>query len=402
MYTYKRDFYKLLAVDTCVWSVTSVCIPFLNAYYAMNGITDMQIGVLAAIGPVAGLCFQPLWAMLSDRTEKRRLVLQLISVVGGAAYLLYLLGTAFAVFCVATIVFMAFNSAIMPLNDAIVTKEAQEKKVNFAIVRMGGTVGFAIVILFVGGYLRSHPTHMFWIGFVVYAGYAAVCFLLPKDPKGKNRAGRPARAGKVQPDEKTGQKRKGKIFRSNEVVFVLAIAFIMQIAVSFHAAFVSVFVVDLGYDQSMIGILFCISAFSEVPVLFAMPKLMARFNTLGLLCAALFIAALRVILVPNGTIPYIILSQALQGPSYMIAYYGCVTYIRDHVHEGKISQGQTILVMIQGGFATVAGSLAGGFLSDAFGLAPAFVIISGFVVVSAVGILVATRVYAAKQAGRRD
>jgi MFS family permease len=369
--------------------------PFLNAYYAMNGVTDMQIGILAALGPVSGLCFQPLWARLSDQTGKRRLVLQLLAIFAGAAYLIYLTGTTFPVFCAATAAFMAFNSAIMPLNDAIITKEAQEKHVNFAIVRMGGTVGFAIVIVFIGGYLRSHPTHMFWIAFAAYIGYAFVCFLLSKDPK-RGAAGRPASGGGGRPGGAPEKKGKGKIFRTNEIVFVLIIAFIIQFALSFHGAFVSVFVVDLGYDQSMIGILFCISAFSEVPILFTIQKLISRFNTINLLCAALFIVALRVILVPVGAIPYIIVSQVLQGPTYMVAYYGCVTYIRDHVHEGKISQGQTILVMIQGGFATVTGGLTGGVLSDTFGLAAAFAIIAGFVVVSAVCILAAIRFYAAK------
>jgi MFS family permease len=386
--------------------------PFLNAYFALNGITNLQIGIIAAIGPVSALCFQPLWAVLSDRTEKRRLVLQMLAVFAGFAYLLYLTGTTFPVICFATIVSMAFNSAIMPLNDAIITKEAQEKNVNFAIVRMGGTVGFAIVILFVGGYLRTHPTHMFWIALFSYIGYALVCFLLPRDKK--RQKGMPADE-KTSPGEAkqsgllTARKRaeansggssghgsRERIFKSNEIFFVLIIAFIIQFALSFHAAFVSVFVVDLGYDQSMIGILFCISAFSEVPILLVIHKLIKRFNTVNLLCLSLFVVAVRVILVPIGAIPFIIASQILQGPTYMIAYYGCVTYIRDNVNEGKISQGQTILVMIQGGFATVLGGLAGGFLSDIFGLVRAFVIIAVFVVVSACAMLAATRIYAAR------
>jgi MFS family permease len=244
-------------------------------------------------------------------------------------------------------------------------------------------------------------------------GYALVCFLLPPDKKRQVKA--QANAGPERKESGTdpaisgakahhggapGRGRREKIFKSNEIFFVLIIAFISQFALSFHGAFVSVFVVDLGYDQSMIGILFCISAFSEVPILIIIHKLIKRFNTVHLLCLSLFVVAIRIILVPVGAIPFIIASQILQGPTYMISYYGCVTYIRDNVNDGKISQGQTILVMIQGGFATVLGGLAGGVLSDAFGLVRAFIIVAVFVVVSAFAMFAATRIYAARNKER--
>jgi MFS family permease len=102
----------------------SVCLPFINAYYTQKEISPFEIGILGAIGPIMAFAVQPIWARISDRTGKRRLVLQLITLVSAAAFLLYLVGETFPVFCIATIILMAFNSAMMPLNDAIITNVA--------------------------------------------------------------------------------------------------------------------------------------------------------------------------------------------------------------------------------------------------------------------------------------
>ncbi len=66
---------QLLAVNTFVWVTTALYAPFIGAYYAEQGITPFQVGVLTAIGPVVSTLIQPLWAYISDRLGKRRRVL---------------------------------------------------------------------------------------------------------------------------------------------------------------------------------------------------------------------------------------------------------------------------------------------------------------------------------------
>jgi len=396
LFTYKKDFYKLFIVDTMVWVSASVCMPFMNAYYTQHNITTFQIGMLAAMAPIAALFIQPFWAFLSDRTGRRRTLLQLLVVATGFAYLLYLTGDTYLVFVLAALAVMVFNCAIMPLLDAIITKEAREKNVNFAIVRMGGTVGFAIMVFGVGRYLATNPTHMFVIATCMYALFAASCFMLPKDNPAKEKA-----ANTVTQTEKAPKKRLNlnimEIFDNKEIVFVLVIAVLMQFALAFHGSFSTVLVVNMGYDQSMVGIMLCVSAFSEVPILLVIHKLMKRFDTLSLLIFALALSGVRIILMTTGNIYTILLSQCLQGPTYMISHYGSITYISAHAREGKMSQAQSILVLLQTGIAAVAGSFVGGVISTLFGLRISFVIMSFFTFASAGACYLALRAYKTKQ-----
>ena len=90
---------QLLAVNTFVWVTTALYAPFIGSYYAEQGITPFQVGVLTAIGPVVSTLIQPLWAYISDRLGKRRRVLIIVTIGSGLTILTYLLHVSFHAFC---------------------------------------------------------------------------------------------------------------------------------------------------------------------------------------------------------------------------------------------------------------------------------------------------------------
>ena len=94
---------QLLAVNTFVWVTTALYAPFIGAYYAEQGITPFQVGVLTAIGPVVSTLIQPLWAYISDRLGKRRRVLMIVTIGSGLTILTYLLHVSFHAFVAATL-----------------------------------------------------------------------------------------------------------------------------------------------------------------------------------------------------------------------------------------------------------------------------------------------------------
>lgn len=70
---------RLFLINVSFWVACGSCAPFLSAYYKRIGLSFTQIGVLLAIGPIFAIFIQPLWAMLSDRTGKRKLLLILLA-----------------------------------------------------------------------------------------------------------------------------------------------------------------------------------------------------------------------------------------------------------------------------------------------------------------------------------
>ena len=322
--------YRLLVVNSFVWASTGLYMPFIGAYYTQQGITPLQVGVLVSIGPVISILIQPLWAYMSDRSGRHRLVLIIVSLGSGAAILSYLVRVSFGAFVVATVLVSIFNTAIQPLNDALVTNRAAKLDANFAHLRIGGTIGFAVTALIMGNFLKSRAGMIFVLGSAGYFLLAALFLLLPEDRQmtGRSREQEPG------PNAK-------RIFKNRQIYLVLFLAFIIQLGLSFNGTFYPVYVISLGYGQSIVGLSSFVSAMSEIPILLCANRLIRRFGAVHLLIFSVLMM------------------------------------------EGKMSQGQSRLAMVQAGMGAVMGNILGGLMTDYLGVRLSFVVMSVCVLMAA-------------------
>lgn len=356
---------RLLLVNIAYWAVAGTYSPFLSAYYTARGMSATQIGILLAVAPVASILIQPLWARLSDRSGRRDLVLIFVTLGAAGTALLYYCADSFPAYFGATVIFTAFFSALLPLCDAMVIETAGQYHRDFAKIRMGGTLGYAFVVFIIGFYLESVPMAQF-------ALVCAACLLLTA---AETRLP-PSAAGERETEERGESRPEGQIFRSKEAIFVLAFAFVSQMGLGFSGAFMGRYVVMLGYSQSLVGILSCISALSELPILLLASRLVHRFGEMRILMCSSLLMAVRVFLTGLGYIPTLVIAQLMQSVTYMTVYFCCATYISKNVLPGRQSQGQSVLAMVQVGFASVIANIGGGYISDTLGIPRAYMAVA--------------------------
>lgn len=141
---------NLYLINGLYWITASLYLPFISMYFSQRGMNSMQVGILSAVLPVASLTVQPLWAALADRTGKRRCVLILLNLCCSAAVLLFPGTESFREILGAVICYALFNSAVLPVCDALVVNQAEEKRINFAWIRMCGTISYAVIVLGMG------------------------------------------------------------------------------------------------------------------------------------------------------------------------------------------------------------------------------------------------------------
>lgn len=361
----RKAILKLLAVNTTVWSVMALYSPFMGAFYTGQGITNAQIGILSAVGPLAALFIQPIWAILSDRAGKRRNILILVTALSSMAILTYRIHPGFWNFLISTILLTSFSTAIIPLCDAIVTNLTKKHRINFAFIRIGGTVGYAITVFIAGNLVKEHINRIFLFGCM---GFLVLIFFLLLLP-GEQVPGR----------EKKKIRKAEKIFQTDQIRFVLLFAFLLQLGLTFCGTYYGVYVTKLGYGASILGMSSSISALSEVPVLLLINRLMKKFGPLNLLAFSVAMVSLRLILAASGILPLMLMSQLLQSVTYMTCYYSCVMFISENVVEGKLSQGQSILAMVQTGLGSTLGSLLGGTMTEHLGIRPSFLIVAAVI-----------------------
>lgn len=351
----------LLLINSFLYISVALYSPFLSAYYRQNGISSSQIGLLMTISPLASVIIQPFWAKRSDETGKAKKYACIIVLGIMLSLYTFYLGHSFAVFFIASILLALFATSVNPMIDAIVIRNANYFQYNFASIRMGGTVGYAVIVLLVGIYLRKNPSAQFFLASI---GYLILLLLLLKLPSSENH--QPVAVKKKVPFWQ--QFRLSEIFTDKTIYFVLAFAFIYQLGASFLASFLGVYTVELGYGQAQVGILSCVQACSEIPVLLLIRRLSKKFGALHLIAAATFLMGARLITASGGSLLFLILAQAMQGITYMIVHFCCATYIASHAKEGKASQGQSVLYIVQTGIASILGNIFGGRIIDRIGI----------------------------------
>jgi PPP family 3-phenylpropionic acid transporter len=181
------------------------------------------------------------------------------------------------------------------------------------------------------------------------------------------------------------------IFTTRQILLVLSLAFICYVGAAFHSTFLGRWVVELGYGQDLVGVICAISAATEIPILLVINRLLARFGELKVLAASCLAMALRLLLVGTDSLPVIMVAQLLQCISFMTMSYACITYVARHTYEDTKARGQSILVMIQSGFATVLANVAGGLLCDSLGTGAGFMLTGLIIALATVVVVFATR-----------
>lgn len=382
--------FVLLGINTFVWSATAVYTPFMSAYYTGKGISAAGIGVLLAVGPIVSIVIQPLWAKWSDSSGNRKTAALIVIAASAIALLGYYLGEKFALggFMLSTLVAMTFISAVLPLCDAMVLKKADEQHFSFSYIRMGGTIGFAVFTYLAGKVLVKHPDALFMMGSIMYLILFLIVSMLPKEKNPKIRQNR--------------QKSRGReaIFDSKEIAFVLAFAFLNTVGLNFNTYFLGSYLIELGYDQSVVGLTSMLSAVSEIPALLLIHKMIKKYNTFSILCFSGVALALRIFMVASGVFPLMVSSSLLQSISYMPSYYCIITYVNRHILSEKNSQGQGVLTMIQTGLGSVVSSIGGGFLIEKLGLKISFQIMGTFIALGSMVIVLFYRYWHKKNSCR--
>jgi len=138
----------------------------------------------------------------------------------------------------------------------------------------------------------------------------------------------------------------------------------------------SVRIHELHYSNDFVGYACAISAITEIPILLVITRCYKKFGIIKIIIFAGLMMSLRMILCSQAAgIEMILAAQLLHGFTYMTVHYSTITYINDELPADSKSFGQSLLAVSQSGFGSIIGSIGGGYVSDAAGIAPAYALI---------------------------
>lgn len=346
---------RILLAYLVYFGAIGASFPYLPVLYREVGLRFEEIGLLTAVQAATQLALAPIWGGLVDRFPKVGLTLPLAAAVATAGGFVLFLATDFTSVLIGSMLLFAGLAGIGPTLDARTLETlGSSGRERYGQVRAFGSLAFVIATLLVGLLLDARGARtLFWVYLPFLIGTVVVTATIPR--RGATRSVSLFRGA-------------SEILGAPGMLVFFAGFTIVWTALSATNAFYSIQVVALGGSTALVGIAWAYGAAIEVPLMYAFPRLGARFGTERLLVLGAVAFALRAVLAATARDSLaLVLIAPLEGLGFACVFVGGVTVLAARLTPslGGTAQG---LFAASAGLATIVGSAIGGTIAGTLGI----------------------------------
>jgi PPP family 3-phenylpropionic acid transporter len=164
------------------------------------------------------------------------------------------------------------------------------------------------------------------------------------------------------------------ILRSTPVRWLFASMFFHVLSHMGIYVFFSLYLDQLGYSKTMIGMLWAVSVIAEIGWFYTQSRWLPLLSLTAwlLLCAAVMVLRMTLTTSFAALLPVLMLAQTLHAITFATHHSVCIALLSHHFPGQLRGRGQALYTVIGYGFPGVLGGLTGGFLSARFGLVSVF------------------------------
>jgi len=267
----------------------------------------------------------------------------------------YLTHDSFAGLAIVMLLFSFFWNAALPQFEAITLNHLGNEIHRYSRIRLWGSVGFIATAVLIGVLIQSLGVN---IVPPVLLGLFIVLWLNSLTVPEKTAAHRqlerePFRRVLLQP----------------HVLALFVICFLMQASHGPYFAFFSIYLEEIGYSRSLIGVLWGLGVMAEVGIFLLVPRWLLRFGARSLMRVTLLLTTLRWLLIGGfaAKLPLLLFAQTLHAFSFGV-YHAVSIYLIHHFFKGPHQgRGQALYSSLSFGAGGALGSLAAGYLWSGLG-----------------------------------
>jgi PPP family 3-phenylpropionic acid transporter len=340
--------------------------PYLPLWLKDMGLGLVAISLLTSIQAATRLFAPYAWGALSDHTGERVKLLRL----GASVALVASLGLwfDFGVAWLAGVLFVMFThtSAMMSMSEAamahLVSSGGAFDARRYGRVRLWGSLGFLVTVLLAGFWFEQFGMAYFPAWTVLTLG--AVALSTWRLPDLKEEVHTSEHKVAVWP-----------VLRARPVHWLFASMFFHVLSHMGIYIFLSLYLDSLGYSKTMIGLLWALSVLVELGWFFTQSRWLRLLSLPGwlVLCAAATALRMGLTATCASVLPLLLLAQMLHALSFAAHHSVCIALLSHHFPGRLRGRGQALYTVIGYGFPGVLGGLAGGFLSEKYGLVSVFI-----------------------------
>ena len=329
--------------------------PYFALYLQSLGYAPLEIAALMAINPVSRIYGPNLWGWLADRYRAPGAFLRFCTLATAVIFVGVLLHPGFWAMFVLLAVINLFWSGVMPIAEASTMGLLGGRAGVYGRIRLWGSVGFVVVVV-AGGYaLERFGVRTFEpLVLLLLTVTAVVSFAMPRERSFSRDVARVSvRAVLARPG----------------VVGLLSGFFLMQVAHGPYNTFYSIYLVENGYSEKVVGWLWAIGVIAEIALFIALPQVMKRWSIERILLASFACAALRFALIAwgIGSLTLLAVAQLMHAITFGAFHAAGVAAMHRIFRGPSQARGQALYTSLGYGAGGTLGTLAAGALWEPAG-----------------------------------
>jgi PPP family 3-phenylpropionic acid transporter len=339
-----------------LFAAFAVIAPYLQLFFAVQGFSPAEVGLLLGIYQVAGMMGPLLIAHLADRTGRFRTIRSTTIVLATVAFIVLNSVAGFAP--AAALAFGAgflFRAAI-PLTDAHASNLMVRPELEYGRARFVGSIGFIVcsaVIQLTGHLAGASGTEIVGTIVVLLLVYLAVIVLMPS-VRGRG-------SGAESPLE------QGLSGFDRPFVLFMAIILVAQTGMAAHNSFFSLYLEE-QIGPGLVSGMWAVGAAAEVPFILFAGFFIRRFGIRLMLTLGFLSMTIRFLVYAFVPIPSVIFGvQVLHAASFGLVHTASIGYINRRFPARQRGLAIAVYSSVAMSLSMFVGSSLGGFVVEAAG-----------------------------------
>ena len=366
----RRTLFAFGAVSFAYFAYTGLFGTYAPLWFQSLGFSTLAIGVLASVQSATRLFSPYAWGWLADHTGQRTLLLRVAVALGLTIALGFFVSPAYGWIMGVTAALFVCTAGVVPISEAalahLVSRGPTLDAGRYGRVRVWGSIGFILAAVGSGVLLESLGVGRFPVLVIALLLLLLVAALrLPVVVEAAHASGAAPNALAV--------------LREPVVAWFFAGVFFTVLAHTSLYAFLSLYLVAIGYTKSAVGLVWSVGVLAEVAWFWFQGAWLARLSPHAWLMVAAGVSVLRfaVVAVFGASPVLLVLAQCLHAVTFAAQHSSCIAVINRHFPGRLRGRGQALYTVLGYGASGVVGGVAGGALSQAHGFAAVFWAASG-------------------------
>ncbi|WP_428355109.1 MFS transporter [Methyloprofundus sp.] len=330
-------------------------LPYWSLYLKECQFSAAEIGELTAFMVGTKIIAPNLWGWIADQTGKSLRVIRIASFLAMLLFAGFIYQQSFLWFAFVTVSFSFFWNAALPQFEAATLHHLKDERHRYSYIRLWGSIGFIATVLGVGYLLDLYSIKL--LPYLIVALLASIWLISLLTPEVST-----AKASQAA-------LRIWQIVKQPEIIAFLLVYMLLQAAHGPYYVFFSIYLKQLGYTSSMIGMFWSLGAGAEIIVFVLMRPLLKFVSLRRLLLVSALLSVLRWLMIAwyADNIYMLLGAQVLHAATFGTAHVAAIHLVQSYFGQHHQGKGQALYSSFSFGIGGMLGGLYSGYAWDALG-----------------------------------